>query len=231
MFLTTDILLQLQKPNVSQDLCLPKAERIVMYTFRANAQTLLALAWLASQEQCRKEVISYQKADIFERRLDCQKMITELLEGELGPLGLGYGHMCASTLTRLLQHQYARIEMDFLEWALFGKNAVYFEPDALPRTPDHAKDELAARPETEVFLAALRSHEDLQAYLCGALQTGFVDASTEENRGVLFLHTFFVETAEVLVPLSPGKFLVPELLRLSFEHIDWEAVLAYLLKG
>ncbi len=84
-----------------------------MYNFPANVQTLLALAWLASQEQCREAVIPTQAVALYERRVDGQKMITELLEGELKPLACE--HICTATFVRLLRHRFARIEMYYLE--------------------------------------------------------------------------------------------------------------------
>lgn len=194
-----------------------------MSKFSANTETLLILAWLASSPDFYGSVIQKNQEEVRRYHSDNVKMITSLLDEELG--AVCWDSVCGPVYERLLQHSIARVDLDILTWAIRGEQGVCFKENYRYSNPDKAKEEEAERSETAVLWAAVATNERLLS----KLQRMSKEWHGDIRRGAQVLWTFFRLHTPLLIRSTTSSFLILELLLFGLEHVDWCEVAASLL--
>ncbi len=194
-----------------------------MTNFSANTETLLVAAWLAISPQLYEAIIQKDPEEARRTRIDGPKVITRLLDEELGQIE--WDSVCGPVYQRLLSHQIARVDLDILTWAIRGDHGICFKENHRYSSPDKTREEEAARSETSVLWEAMSDNERL----LGRLKRMSRQFQNNVQVGAQILWTYFRLHTPLLVRSTSTSFLLLELLLFGLQRVDWGEIAASLL--
>jgi len=188
-----------------------------MNGFGVHEETLLLLAWIASQPKLREVVVQPARLSNPTRRIAPEQVIRSLFDEPLAMLDQGTPE--GPVYRRLVEYRFGLCEIRFVDWALRGYGAVSFrEHDSQMVKEDSTQETVLCweiAQQQERLLTRLRRlsrdwHGDIQL-------------------GAQMLRLTFTNRIPLLVRTVACPFVIQEFLRISLERVNWHELAALVL--
>lgn len=188
-----------------------------MNGFGVHEETLLLLAWIASQPQVREAVVQAARLSDPARRIAPEQVIRSLFDEPLAMLDRGTPE--SLVYRRLVEYRLGLCDFLCVDWALRGYGAVFFrENDSQTVKEDSTQ-------ETVLCWEIAQQQERLLTHLNHLSR----DWHGDIQLGAQMLRLTFTNRIPLLVRTAACPFIIQEFLRISLERVNWHELAAWVL--